>query len=483
MEDEISVETKLKILNKKGIKYIDEENYSNAIFYYNQILRIIGMTKSNLFTDKYKTKSLKTIAEIYFKCKQYDKCIDKCNLILFNSSIRDHKILYFRGISYYNLSNPCNALKDLTKLYKIHPTKNLHKLINKLQIKCLQQIAQYEISPIQTDNNKILSEQSEHKTNVNNPMYKLTKTATCGYSMIATTYISKGTIILTDKPLIIYDNNSNQTIAEQNVLNAYNSLSNDDKKEYNNLYSRDWIFQTENKIIEIANTNAIMLSNNNNTTGVFPLISRINHSCNRNVHWIWNEKQNKVLLIASRNIMKDEQLFTSYLGSQLFSNLSTKQERREYLLHHYGFYCECKLCNNINVKEYNDLDNINKEWNKICQQLLESTSDSIASINELNMALKFVKLSETYYSYCGERLMLSYEQLCARFIARQNFNDAFKYFKKVLIEKALYNGYMENNINFKENDSEIMSWISHFPLALQTKINYLLNLTLNDVLM
>ena len=207
---------------------------------------------------------------------------------------------------------------------------------------------------------------------------------------------------------------------------------------------------------------------------------------------IWNENEKNALLIASRDIKCGETLFTSYLGSELFSSFTTKQLRRDYLLTNYGFYCNCKLClddvinDAFTFTENGDrehLTKVNKEWNVICEKLLKSTSDTIGNSEELQMAKRFVYLSLKYYDYCGERIILSYEQLCARYLVHGQYANAFKYFKKVLVEKALYNGYMaRNDVKLSKNDSEILNWIWLFPKSYQVKINYILECNLNDII-
>ncbi|KAF2419587.1 SET domain-containing protein [Tothia fuscella] len=72
--------------------------------------------------------------------------------------------------------------------------------------------------------------------------------------------------------------------------------------------------------------------------GLFPKISRINHSCRPNTSYYWNAKQNKRIVYANRKIRKGEELFDSYI-----SLLLTHKERKE-RLEPYGFTCSCPAC-------------------------------------------------------------------------------------------------------------------------------------------
>lgn len=67
-----------------------------------------------------------------------------------------------------------------------------------------------------------------------------------------------------------------------------------------------------------------------------PLIAKLNHSCNPNTMFTLNKDTGQMILIATRDIKKNEEITDSYLSNK---NINSHQL---YLQDHYGFQCECK---------------------------------------------------------------------------------------------------------------------------------------------
>jgi len=66
-----------------------------------------------------------------------------------------------------------------------------------------------------------------------------------------------------------------------------------------------------------------------------PKTAKINHSCNSNVEFKFNEKTGQMITYAISDIKRGEEIFDSYL-----INKSIKFHK-EYLYEHYGFRCDC----------------------------------------------------------------------------------------------------------------------------------------------
>lgn len=75
------------------------------------------------------------------------------------------------------------------------------------------------------------------------------------------------------------------------------------------------------------------------TVGVFPLFSRINHSCVPNVHNQYNPTLRRLTLHACRDIEAGEQIFVSYVEYAC----RTRQQRASELAY-WGFVCDCSAC-------------------------------------------------------------------------------------------------------------------------------------------
>ena len=76
--------------------------------------------------------------------------------------------------------------------------------------------------------------------------------------------------------------------------------------------------------------------------GVFPIINRINHSCEPNCSVHWNLKTKREELFVMKSVEANTELTISYVD--MISNASTRHERQEYLEKHFGFLCDCSLC-------------------------------------------------------------------------------------------------------------------------------------------
>ena len=66
-----------------------------------------------------------------------------------------------------------------------------------------------------------------------------------------------------------------------------------------------------------------------------PKTAKLNHSCSPNVEFIFDKHTGQMTTIAKRDILKNEELYISYLTNKKIPN------HKEYLLEHYGFCCEC----------------------------------------------------------------------------------------------------------------------------------------------
>jgi hypothetical protein len=87
----------------------------------------------------------------------------------------------------------------------------------------------------------------------------------------------------------------------------------------------------------IVRTNGMRLSGS--STGLFVVAARLNHSCAANVHHVWHAADQRMRVIARRDIAAGEELCTHYTDA-----LGTFDERQERLQRDYGFRCACAVC-------------------------------------------------------------------------------------------------------------------------------------------
>ena len=146
--------------------------------------------------------------------------------------------------------------------------------------------------------------------------YKLTNIPGKGQGLLATRKLHLGTIIVTEKPLIVVDT----VRAAKDVIPMFNSMSEDKKTAVLSLYdpgedlNMKASFLTgdeqERKVLRIFEANSIHLCShsemNINKSGLYQTISKINHDCSPNVVWTWVKDDSKksikqVLLICCQS--------------------------------------------------------------------------------------------------------------------------------------------------------------------------------------
>ncbi|KAF2446333.1 hypothetical protein P171DRAFT_257552 [Karstenula rhodostoma CBS 690.94] len=157
-----------------------------------------------------------------------------------------------------------------------------------------------------------------------------------GKGLFATRLVPKGTCILSETPVITVpvspSTNDLKTLwidvtnlpGEQR--HAFESLSN--CHPYENIFTQ---------YLSIVRTNCF--STYEDSASVCLVASRINHACDANAQHTWNDKLDKIMVHALRNIAEDEEITTNYMGRE-----HTRQERQEQLKEIYKFECSCELC-------------------------------------------------------------------------------------------------------------------------------------------
>ena len=74
-------------------------------------------------------------------------------------------------------------------------------------------------------------------------------------------------------------------------------------------------------------------------TAVFPVISRINHSCKPNCVWSFNTAQGVAEVRCVRDVKMGEEILANYVNP-----LSSRADRQTVLTAKYNFTCDCEVC-------------------------------------------------------------------------------------------------------------------------------------------
>ncbi|PVI06839.1 SET domain-containing protein [Periconia macrospinosa] len=123
----------------------------------------------------------------------------------------------------------------------------------------------------------------------------------------------------------------------------------------------------------IFRTNAY---NTGTDIGLFPRIARINHSCQPNAAYVWNERERKRVVYASRAIRAGEEISDSYIP------LLIPREERKKRLERYGFQCSCEACL-LRGKKGRESDERRVEISTIFKEL-EAYNTTISSSQTVN---------------------------------------------------------------------------------------------------
>ncbi|KAI0385481.1 hypothetical protein F5Y04DRAFT_276810 [Hypomontagnella monticulosa] len=196
-------------------------------------------------------------------------------------------------------------------------------------------------------------------------------TSNKGLGCFATHDISTGERVIVERHIMwsrehddIYD-----TLNEH--LRHFNELSNEDQQTYLELYPllrpesvtelhqilggslSDGTQLTPEEIDRYARVELIYRSNafeigepslnddgkiNRRCSAVFPIASRLNHSCRPNLFYTTEMLPGFIICTAARDIKKGEELTISYLP------YNTPERRRAWLRADDGFHCQCEIC-------------------------------------------------------------------------------------------------------------------------------------------
>ena len=148
-----------------------------------------------------------------------------------------------------------------------------------------------------------------------------------GKGLIAVKIFETGELIVSEKPLLVVDK-------RQNDLNTkFSRLSADSKRRVLELSGGP-------DVASIFEANASHLDDYR--SGLFAVMSRINHSCVPNTNFVWRSDLNEQQVIAIRKIESGEEITDSYFPDDA---LWTFEERRSRLEATHAFKCQClEMC-------------------------------------------------------------------------------------------------------------------------------------------
>ena len=138
------------------------------------------------------------------------------------------------------------------------------------------------------------------------------------FFLFANCKLKRGELIIEEKPLfkVKFNQTNNQ------VTKIVSKLSSEARKIFDELTDcHSAKSPTPHGIIQ---TNALPLGKDGSHGAIFPLISRINHSCLPNVHHNWNPRKEMETIYALKDIEPGEEILTSYID--LYNDRESRQK-------------------------------------------------------------------------------------------------------------------------------------------------------------
>ena len=113
----------------------------------------------------------------------------------------------------------------------------------------------------------------------------------------------------------------------------------------------------------ITLTNSLPLGTGSDNRGIFPIISRICHSCYPNVTHSWKKEAHVENIYSLKTLQPGDEILTSYC--ELYAS---KQERQEQL-DSFKFICQCEVCGEKDSEKLKASDMRRKELSKLYDEI------------------------------------------------------------------------------------------------------------------
>ena len=175
------------------------------------------------------------------------------------------------------------------------------------------------------------------------PRYKVANAGDKGLGVFALQAFRRGDLIVTEVPLFkIRKQDDGGPIDHQSVAAAVGKLSSEEMQKYVSLKSAHTEGgRYDNPSLEIYSSNAFQMDSD--YSGIFPEVSRFNHSCSPNARYSWNPDIRRMRVYALRDIANGDEIFVSYIASRGVYG-SSRAERQARLAERYMFTCACTAC-------------------------------------------------------------------------------------------------------------------------------------------
>ncbi|KAH6695496.1 hypothetical protein F5X68DRAFT_186951 [Plectosphaerella plurivora] len=154
------------------------------------------------------------------------------------------------------------------------------------------------------------------KTAAEPPMFSIQDIPGKGRGLIASRDIPQGARILSEKPLFQSNSFSAEEL-ERDLIRKVNALNPPQRADFLALHDN---FPDSIGFSGIYKTNALPCGEGSTTSGIYPTICLINHSCLPNAHHSWNSATRQETIHAIRPINTGDEIVISYTGPYALSS-------------------------------------------------------------------------------------------------------------------------------------------------------------------
>ncbi|KAH9854761.1 hypothetical protein C2E23DRAFT_817879 [Lenzites betulinus] len=168
-----------------------------------------------------------------------------------------------------------------------------------------------------------------------------------GMGVVAARNISRGELVLREKPLFLVPPKVSTSSPGAILLASLATLSPRQRGSYYNLsyvgfpegLKKGTSRYNEELALAIFQTNAVAAGSHG--VGIFPRMARLNHGCSNafNVVYTWRDDEGVLVVHALKSITEGQELLTTYTDTK-----RPRHVRRQFLKDQYGFDCQCSVC-------------------------------------------------------------------------------------------------------------------------------------------
>ena len=245
--------------------------------------------------------------------------------------------------------------------------------------------------------------------------------------MFAVQDIPSGTFILRESPIIslLKKEHRNDQTEEQCIQSQFESISKEDQQTvlalHNNLKNED-TSDDHTQCIGVYRTNAYMFTDHDRfESGLFPLISRMNHSCFPNAQFVDDTIHGMHGIIALFGINAGEEITHCYIDIDLFMTDTAK--RQSYILENYGFKCQCREC-----VLFKKRDGFRKKYTALEEDMEKAFGIEVLDKDKiLQCALGMVDIIKHNFNGYPPLLSSAYMKVAEAKLMRRQFDEVVKY--------------------------------------------------------